>query len=80
MSEIKARFSPNTKIQVCCDAESSRYGLVMGGEVDGLTLGVTWHLNPNVRIMVNVVFADVTGGPEGRGKLTAVKIRFQIDF
>ncbi len=27
MSEIKARFSPNTKIQVCCDAESSRYSL-----------------------------------------------------
>jgi len=53
---------------------------ITGGEEDVVTLGANWHLNPNMRIMLNVVFADVTGGPEGTGDLVAFVIRFQIDF
>lgn len=55
---------------------------VTGGEEDNITAGVNWHLNPNVRVMLNYVHAEVedvaAGDPEG--DLDGVMLRFQIDF
>lgn len=54
-------------------------GGVLGGEQDNVTLGVNWHWNPNARMMVNVVFVDVTGVTPA-GKLTILMTRFQFHF
>jgi len=57
---------------------------VDGGELDTLTAGVNWYWNPNARMMVNFVYADIgnegaaNGG--GSGELNYVIIRWQIDF
>ena len=54
---------------------------VFGGEMDTFTFGVNWYWNPNVRMMFNYVYADITnGGSEGNGKLNSVIIRWQFDF
>jgi phosphate-selective porin OprO/OprP len=59
-------------------------GSIVGGELDTFTVGVNWHWNPNCRIMVNVVFADVTdgggAGGTGTGDLTTLVMRLQFDF
>jgi phosphate-selective porin OprO/OprP len=52
---------------------------VDGGEQDDITAGVNWHWNPNARVMFNVVFSDVTGGPND-GELTVFEMRFQFHF
>ena len=49
---------------------------VVGGELEDLTIGFNWHLNPNTRVMVNYVNADV----DGVGKADVFMTRFQIDF
>ena len=57
-------------------------GAVVGGEESNITVGLNWHLNPNVRVMMNYVRAEVedvaTGDPQG--DLDAFMLRFQIDF
>ena len=49
---------------------------VAGGELDDVTLGVNWYLNPNTRIMANYVAADL----DGVGDVNVIETRFQIDF
>lgn len=54
-------------------------GPVTGGQVDTITGGVNWYLNPNARVMLNYVLADVDkGGVEGDAE--AVLLRFQVTF
>ena len=55
-------------------------GGVDGGEMTSVTLGVTWMWTPNSRWKLNLVYADVTGGPEGTGAVFYVMTRFQFDF
>jgi phosphate-selective porin OprO/OprP len=47
-----------------------------GGELDDWTFGVNWYLNPNTRIMLNVIRADRQDLPS----ITAVVMRFGVDF
>lgn len=56
-------------------------GAAKGGELDDVTLGVNWHLNPNMRIMANYVRAmlDDTGTQKG-GDSDLFGIRLQVDF
>ncbi|MBN1918761.1 MAG: porin [Verrucomicrobia bacterium] len=51
-------------------------GTIEGGEMDDITLGANWYLNPNTRIMLNYVNSDVSGV----GEADIVQMRFQIDF
>ena len=55
-------------------------GAIMGNK--GLTyyFGVNWHLNPNVRVMFNLVFADIEAQGFPDGSATAAGFRFQADF
>jgi len=49
---------------------------IMGGELDNVTLGLNWHLNPNTRVMFDYVMADL----EDVGDASAFMMRFQVDF
>ncbi|MCI0651795.1 MAG: OprO/OprP family phosphate-selective porin [Planctomycetes bacterium] len=49
---------------------------VNGGELDDVTLGLTWHLNPNSRIFWNWVHGHL----EGVGSFQAIVARFSIDI
>jgi phosphate-selective porin OprO/OprP len=49
---------------------------VSGGELDGLTAGVNWYLNPYTRVSLNYVFSDV----EDVGDLNIFAMRFQVVF
>ena len=55
---------------------------IAGGEIENLTIGANWHLNPNTRIMANYVHSSL----EDRGILTDSEnvdifiTRFQVDF
>ncbi len=51
-------------------------GLVLGGELADVTGGLTWYLNPNMKIMVNYVHADL----DGVGKTNGLMTRFQVDY
>lgn len=51
-------------------------GAIRGGEVENLTLGVNWYLNPSTRVMVNWVRSDV----RGLGDARIVELRFAVDF
>jgi phosphate-selective porin OprO and OprP len=54
---------------------------VNGGVQDCFTVGANWYWNPHMRVMFNVIFADVSdGGPFGEGELTIFATRFQVDF
>ncbi len=55
---------------------------VMGGELDSITVGVNWHLNPNMRIMLNYVNAEVDDHSEidGSAAVDVVQTRLQVDF
>ena len=50
--------------------------VIAGGELDGWTLGVNWHLNPQARWMLNLVVPDL----DDVGTSSAMMMRFQIDF
>ncbi|MFO7930005.1 MAG: porin [Desulfosalsimonas sp.] len=54
---------------------------IEGGKLNDLTLGVNWHLNPNVRTMINYVYADLedrAGVDDDSANI--VQARFQVDF
>ena len=49
---------------------------VSGGELSGLTGAVNWYPNPNTRVMLNYVLADL----DNVGDTNIFQARFQIDF
>ena len=51
-------------------------GLVQAGELDGLTLGVNWYLNPNTRLMFNYIRSHL----ERVGDTDIVSMRVQFNF
>ena len=54
---------------------------VAGGVQETFTFGVNWYWNPHMRVMFNVIWADIgDGGPLGEGELTYFATRFQFDF
>jgi len=59
---------------------------VNGGELTDVTLGVNWYLNPNTRVMLNYIMADLdprnaTGGPSGpSGDTDIIEFRVQFNF
>jgi phosphate-selective porin OprO/OprP len=53
---------------------------IEGGEALTLTLGATWMWNPNTRLKVDLVGADVEGGPFGTGTAYYAMTRVQFDF
>lgn len=64
--ELALRYSHLDLDTSCCD----------GGELQGFTAGLNWHLNPNTRIMLNYVFADL----DDTGDVNVFQMRFQVDF
>lgn len=54
-------------------------GAVAGGSEENLTLGVNWYANPNVRVGVNYVLADIDA-PAVDESLHALLMRFQVDW
>lgn len=51
-------------------------GGIAGGDVDDITVGLNWYLNPNVRVMLNYVRSD----DEDNGDLDVFQTRFELDF
>ena len=51
---------------------------INGGELDTLTPGLTWYLNPNTRTMCNYIYADPTGLNSGDAHI--LQTRFQMAF
>lgn len=49
---------------------------ITGGELQDITFGLNWYLNPNVRAMLNYVLTDL----DTIGNADIVQLRFQIDF
>lgn len=50
--------------------------IVQGGELNSVTIGLNWYLNPNTRVMFNYIYAN-------RDRMDPVQfagMRFQIDF
>jgi len=62
-------------------------GAIQGGKVSEYALGINWHLNPNARIMLNGIFADVESVGFGNNEAAridesffAFAVRFQVDW
>ena len=53
---------------------------IMGGQLNDISLGVNWYLNPATRIMTNYVLADLKVNDMDVGKAHIAQMRFQIDF
>jgi len=53
-------------------------GGINGGELDDVTVGLNWYLNPNARVMLNYVYADASDLYDGAAHI--MQTRFQIDF
>ncbi|MEQ1892659.1 MAG: porin [Planctomycetota bacterium] len=54
-------------------------GAVDSGGLDDMTLGVNWYLNPNTKLMVNYVVADLDpagGGAEGTTDILEFRVQF----
>jgi len=53
------------------------------GTLDDTTIGVNWYLNPNTRVMLNYVLADLRAS-DGSGDVmtteNTIQCRIQIDF
>jgi len=59
-----------------CFAYPPDDNVVTGGTLDDFTVGLNWHLNPNVRMMLNYVRANL----DDVGDSNIFQSRFQIDF
>ena len=57
-------------------------GSVTGGELDDITVGLNWHLNPNTRVQMNYVraYLDDRDGLVGEESVNIYQWRFQVDF
>ncbi len=54
-----------------------------GGQMTCYTLGLNWHLNPNARVMLNAILADVdstTGNQPVDESFFAFQVRFQVNW
>ena len=51
---------------------------INGGELDTVTAGLNWYLNPNTRIMFNYIRADTEGLYDD--KTDIAQMRIQVDF
>ncbi|MBI4563317.1 MAG: porin [Planctomycetes bacterium] len=49
---------------------------ILGGELTDITAGVNWYLNPNFRVMLNYILADL----DNVGDADILALRFQADF
>ncbi len=49
---------------------------VAGGEMDDLSFGLNWYLNPNTRVMWNLIFSDL----EDVGDTQILSMRLQVYF
>ncbi len=54
-------------------------GIIRGGEEDNWTAALNWYLNPNTRVMLNYILADVEHDLY-EGDLDILQCRFQVDF
>ena len=52
---------------------------VFGGEGEDITIGANWHLNSNMRIMLEYVTHDVENQALD-ASVSAIQMRFQVDF
>lgn len=68
--ELAARYSK-------LDLTDSGYD---GGDLQDVTAGANWYLNPNARIMFNFVYGDLDGTAGVDGPIRAFLMRFQVDF
>jgi phosphate-selective porin OprO/OprP len=66
------------------DAIDLNDGSYEGGKAMTYAFGVTWHWNPNTRVMFNVAFSDVDDfasiGANSGGTITVFVVRVQFDF
>ncbi len=53
-------------------------GMIRGGTLSTLTAGLNWYLNPNVRFMLNYVYADQKHPHDFEADI--VQMRAQVDF
>ncbi len=82
--ELAVRYS-------AIDADDGRFH---GGEMDTFTVGLNWHLNPNVRISFNYYSSNIKQTRDildeelgflnytvsDKGKMSGFMMRFQVDF
>ncbi len=54
-------------------------GMIRGGEAENWTVGLNWQINPNVRLMLNYISADIQHDLY-KGRVNSVQSRFQFDF
>jgi len=62
-----------------------RHSYIDGQDKDNMnniTAGINWHLNPATRVMANYIISNIDNNTQytGKGKFTAFQLRFQIDF
>jgi phosphate-selective porin len=48
--------------------------------VRSFTVGANWYLNPQARIMVNLLRSEGSDTPGLEGTIQAILTRFQLDF
>lgn len=71
--EVVARLSQ-------IDLEDSGY---TGGELTDYSLGLTWYLNPNMKILLNYIHGELEDGMLGKGEdddVDTVQTRFQVTW
>lgn len=74
--EVAARFS----------SVDLNDGEIEGGSSDIVTLGLSWYINRQIRLMANTIFidndryADADGDVEGEDEPSILQLRAQVDF
>ncbi len=53
-------------------------GMITGGDVDSISGGLNWYLNPNARLMFNYVHSEYDEGIDGDSD--AFQMRVQFNF